>query len=216
MQSTRQAILDYLRMHREATVRDLSRELSLTTTGIRQHLSILEQDGLVAYRDLKGRVGRPALAYRLTDAGEALYPKAYDRLAVALLEAAGEVCPDGLQEKLVVAAAGRLATPLPDASAGSLHARAELAMSGDPIAALIGEGRHRDAVDSLRRASRAKSLAEFLPDALDPLVARLGMSQATLVLDWAEIVGERLAAVCEPARLRWPPRGPKSDPTKAA
>ncbi|MCA9856264.1 MAG: ArsR family transcriptional regulator, partial [Dehalococcoidia bacterium] len=48
MQSTRQAILDYLRMHREATVRDLSRELSLTTTGIRQHLSILEQDGLVA------------------------------------------------------------------------------------------------------------------------------------------------------------------------
>lgn len=67
-----------------------------------------------------------------------------------------------------------------------------------------------------RRASRAKPLAEFLPGALDPLVARLGMSQATLVLDWTEIVGERLAGVCEPARLRWPPRGPKSDPTKAA
>ena len=67
-----------------------------------------------------------------------------------------------------------------------------------------------------RRAYRAKPLAEFLPATLDPLVARLGMSQATLVLDWAEIVGERLAAVCEPARLRWPPRGPKSDPSKAA
>ncbi|HPG01724.1 MAG TPA: DciA family protein [Beijerinckiaceae bacterium] len=67
-----------------------------------------------------------------------------------------------------------------------------------------------------RRPFRAKPLAEFLPDALDPLVARLGMSQATLVLDWAEIVGERLAGVCEPARLRWPPRGPKSDPTKAS
>lgn len=67
-----------------------------------------------------------------------------------------------------------------------------------------------------RRKASAKALADFLPDALDPLVARLGMSQATLVLDWAEIVGERLAAVCEPARLRWPPRGPKSDPTKAA
>lgn len=66
-----------------------------------------------------------------------------------------------------------------------------------------------------RRAYRAKPLAEFLPDTLDPLVAKLGMSQATLVLDWAEIVGERLAAVCEPARLRWPPRGPKTDPTKA-
>ena len=67
-----------------------------------------------------------------------------------------------------------------------------------------------------RRSSRAKPIAEFLPDTLDPLVARLGMSQATLVLDWSEIVGERLAAVCEPARLRWPPRGPKSDPTKAS
>ncbi|MFT4098608.1 MAG: DciA family protein [Rhodoblastus sp.] len=67
-----------------------------------------------------------------------------------------------------------------------------------------------------RRAFRAKPLAEFLPATLDPLVAKLGISQATLVLDWAEIVGERLAAVCEPARLRWPPRGPKSDPAKAA
>lgn len=67
-----------------------------------------------------------------------------------------------------------------------------------------------------RRKASAKPLAEFLSDTLDPLVARLGMSQATLVLDWSEIVGERLAAVCEPARLRWPPRGPKSDPTKAS
>ena len=157
MQSTRQAILDYLRMHREATVRDLSRELSLTTTGIRQHLSILEQDGLVAYRDLKGRVGRPALAYRLTDAGEALYPKAYDRLAVALLEAAGEVCPDGLQEKLVVAAAGRLATPLPDASAGSLHSRAELVANF-----LRADGNVVEMEDSAREARLVQYTCPYL------------------------------------------------------
>lgn len=66
------------------------------------------------------------------------------------------------------------------------------------------------------RKARARPLAEFLPDTLDPLVAKLGMSQATLVLDWAEIVGERIAAMCEPARLRWPPRGPKSDPARAS
>lgn len=66
------------------------------------------------------------------------------------------------------------------------------------------------------RRKAARPLADYLPDALDPLVAKLGMSQATLVLDWAEIVGERIAAVCEPARLRWPPRGPKSDPTKGS
>lgn len=66
------------------------------------------------------------------------------------------------------------------------------------------------------RKPRARQLADFLPETLDPLVAKLGMSQATLVLDWAEIVGERIAGVCEPARLRWPPRGPKTDPTRAA
>jgi hypothetical protein len=66
-----------------------------------------------------------------------------------------------------------------------------------------------------RRKASARPLSEFLSTALDPLVAKLGMSQATLVLDWAEIVGERIAAQSEPARLRWPPRGPKTDPTKA-
>jgi hypothetical protein len=68
----------------------------------------------------------------------------------------------------------------------------------------------------VRRKPSAKPLSHFLPEALDPLVAKLGMSQATLILDWSEIVGERIAAICEPARLRWPPRGPKTDPTKAA
>lgn len=66
-----------------------------------------------------------------------------------------------------------------------------------------------------RRRPRARHLADFLPATLDPLVAKLGMSQATLVLDWAEIVGARIASLSEPARLRWPPRGPKSDPTRA-
>ncbi|MDE2362764.1 MAG: DUF721 domain-containing protein [Hyphomicrobiales bacterium] len=66
------------------------------------------------------------------------------------------------------------------------------------------------------RTFRAKQLGEFLPGTLDPLVAKLGMSQATLVLDWAEIVGERIAGVSEPARLRWPPRGPKTDPSRAS
>lgn len=65
------------------------------------------------------------------------------------------------------------------------------------------------------RKTSARALAELLPAALDPLVAKLGMSQATLILNWGEIVGERLAAVCEPARLRWPPRGPKTDPGRA-
>lgn len=60
----------------------------------------------------------------------------------------------------------------------------------------------------------AKSLSEFLPGALDPLAARLGLSQAALITNWPEIAGERLAAVCEPVRLIWPACGPRRDPDK--
>ncbi|MDE2579561.1 MAG: DUF721 domain-containing protein [Hyphomicrobiales bacterium] len=67
-----------------------------------------------------------------------------------------------------------------------------------------------------RRKSFARPLGEYVRPALDPLVAKLGMSQATLILDWDEIAGPRLAAICQPARLRWPPRGPKTDVSKGA
>lgn len=86
MQATRQQILDFLRERGAASVRELGLHLDLTPTGVRQHLTILEREGLVESHEVRGRVGRPALAYRLTPEGEALYPKAYDRLARALLE----------------------------------------------------------------------------------------------------------------------------------
>jgi predicted ArsR family transcriptional regulator len=86
MQATRQDILDYIRRHGEATVRNLASVLNLTTTGIRQHLAVLERDGLVKVRETRGRVGRPALVYSLTPAGDALFPHRYDELSNLLLE----------------------------------------------------------------------------------------------------------------------------------
>ena len=47
MQATRQQILDYLRREGRVTVKELDRLLGLTSTGIRQHLTVLERDGLV-------------------------------------------------------------------------------------------------------------------------------------------------------------------------
>ncbi|HEY8490926.1 MAG TPA: winged helix-turn-helix transcriptional regulator, partial [Dehalococcoidia bacterium] len=61
MQATREAILRYLRREGRATVKELGRTLGLTSTGIRQHLTVLERDGLVESREERGRVGRPAL-----------------------------------------------------------------------------------------------------------------------------------------------------------
>jgi hypothetical protein len=58
----------------------------------------------------------------------------------------------------------------------------------------------------------SQPLADFVPKILDPAVARQGFGEATLLLDWEEIVGERIAAISHPARLRWPPGGIKHDP----
>jgi len=86
MQTTRQQILEHLQRHGRATVKELEDVLDLTSTGIRQHLTVLERDGLVLAREERGPVGRPALVYTLTDKAESLFPRSYDELATALLE----------------------------------------------------------------------------------------------------------------------------------
>jgi predicted ArsR family transcriptional regulator len=86
MQTTRQQILEHLQRHGRATVKELGQLLRLTSTGIRQHLTVLERDGLVLTSEERGRVGRPTLVYTLTEKAETLFPKGYDELATALLE----------------------------------------------------------------------------------------------------------------------------------
>jgi len=86
MQSTRQHILEYLQRQGRATVKELGGLLGLTSTGIRQHLTVLERDGLVDAREERGRVGRPTLVYSLTEKADSLFPKTYDALAAVLLE----------------------------------------------------------------------------------------------------------------------------------
>jgi predicted ArsR family transcriptional regulator len=86
MQTTRQQILEHLQRHGRATVKELGQLLHLTSTGIRQHLTVLERDGLVLASEERGRVGRPTLVYTLTEKADTLFPKGYDELATALLE----------------------------------------------------------------------------------------------------------------------------------
>src|SRR4030042_4454230 len=86
MQTTRQEILQHLQRNGRATVKELGQLLGLTSTGIRQPLTVLERDGLVFAREERGGVGRPTLVYSLTDKAETLFPRSYDELANNLLE----------------------------------------------------------------------------------------------------------------------------------
>ena len=86
MQATRQDIIDHLHQQSHATVKELASVLGLTSTGVRQHLTVLERDGMVQAQEERGRVGRPAYVYSLTVKGESFYPKNYDVLANMLIE----------------------------------------------------------------------------------------------------------------------------------
>jgi predicted ArsR family transcriptional regulator len=119
MQATRQQILDYLRRHGRATVKELDQHLGLTSTGVRQHLTVLEREGLVEAHEERGHVGRPALVYRLTDAGDALYPKKYEQLANVLLEEVRHVAGAQALQTLLRRVAVRFAEPYQE----RLHAR---------------------------------------------------------------------------------------------
>lgn len=82
---TRKKILFSLKKNGHMSVSSLSKELSITPMGIRQHLLILEKNGVVEYFARKKGVGRPGFFYRLTDSADTLFPKAYEEFALNLL-----------------------------------------------------------------------------------------------------------------------------------
>src|SRR4051794_21962147 len=86
MQASRQQILEHLHHHGRSTVKKMAGLFGLTPTGVRQHLAVLERDGLIEAEEQRGRVGRPAFVYQLTERGEASFPTNYAMLANLLLE----------------------------------------------------------------------------------------------------------------------------------
>src|SRR5579884_2917720 len=86
MHGTRRRILDHLHGRGRTSVRELAAALGITPTAVRRHLAGLEGDGLVEKHSERGRVGRPAHVYALSESGEAGYPHNYDVLANLLLE----------------------------------------------------------------------------------------------------------------------------------
>ncbi|MHB8577758.1 MAG: helix-turn-helix transcriptional regulator [Dehalococcoidia bacterium] len=128
MQATRQQILDHLHAQNTATVRDLAQLLNLTATGVRQHLTVLERDGLVETTEARGRVGRPAHVYRLSERGEGQYPHNYDMLANLLLEEVRAMAGAEALQRLLRRVSSRLAERYADRMEGhSLAERVESA-----------------------------------------------------------------------------------------
>jgi len=63
----------------------LARALGITVVGIRQHLARLHAEGLVAFDDQTGEVGRPKRLWRLTAKGHGRFPDTHGDLTVSLI-----------------------------------------------------------------------------------------------------------------------------------
>ncbi len=80
-------LLVTLKKEQPLTAGELAARYGLTPNALRRHLKVLEEDGVVRYqREVRG-VGAPVFAYRLTDAGEAVFPRRYASVLASALEA---------------------------------------------------------------------------------------------------------------------------------
>ena len=81
---TREKIILLLKKRGPLAIDELSRKLSITSMGIRQHLLSLERRGLIEYITKRQGIGRPAFLYKLTKKADNLFPKEYDKFIVNL------------------------------------------------------------------------------------------------------------------------------------
>src|SRR5690242_5770333 len=101
MHATRQAILDTLNTHPNATVNDLADVVGVKSITVRHHLNALLADGLVIMEEQRQAVGRPLHVFALSQAGRALYPHRYTLWISNLLEQLTETLAPSAVEHLI-------------------------------------------------------------------------------------------------------------------
>ena len=86
----------------------LARALGITEVGVRQHLAKLHGEGLVAFDDRAGEVGRPKRMWRLTAKGHARFPDTHGDLTVSLIESVRSIFGEAGLDRLIEARQGAM------------------------------------------------------------------------------------------------------------
>lgn len=98
-------ILAALKRDGPLTIAQLAERGKVTGEAVRQQVSELTAEGWVMKEAPLRGIGRPVSPYRLAAAAEELFPKAYDELAVGLLDAAAETLGPASVRKILAAMA---------------------------------------------------------------------------------------------------------------
>jgi len=129
LRTTKSEILAHLKRTGGSAVEELATSLGLARMTVRQHLATLERDDLVNSREVRRATGRPHYVFSLTDRGEEMFPKRYDRLAGLILEEVSLL--DGAEiAGLTPAQKRRL---LFDRMVGRLHSQYEAKVAGKAL-----------------------------------------------------------------------------------
>jgi len=97
--STRMEVLELLRRKGRLSAETIANDLGVTPNAVRQHLTNLERDGLVASQPERSGRGRPSLLFALTERADAVFPKRYGQLATMVLQEVQEMGgPEALDE----------------------------------------------------------------------------------------------------------------------
>jgi predicted ArsR family transcriptional regulator len=75
------------------TVDALARVIGISRSGVRQHLTALERDGLITRAASRPSGGRPELQFVLTEAGRENFPRQYSWFAELLLQMLSGIMP---------------------------------------------------------------------------------------------------------------------------
>ena len=171
------------------TVEELAAELGLTDNGVRQHLTVLERDGMVRHRGVRRGpgAGKPAAIYELHPQAEPLLSRAYAPVLATLLEVLADELPTQQARRMLRETGRRIAATFGGRAAGDLHARARAAAA--VLTALGG------AVEVEERRAGARLRGSACPlataSARSPHVCR---AVESLV---AEITGATVRECCE-------------------
>jgi len=129
-------LLRHLLRHKAGlSVDELSRNLAVTRTAVRQHLAALMRDGLVGPGATRPSGGRPQQLYLLTDVGKEAFPRHYSWFAQLLIDAmAREHGTAGLRARL-----GRIASAVAAQLRGRLSETKNPRQNVQQLAALMDE-----------------------------------------------------------------------------
>ena len=101
-------ILRLLQQNGTLSIKEIEAALGVTTTAVRQQLTVLQAENLVSSTTVREKRGRPHAVYCLTEQGYALFAQGYENLALILLEEMLEVTEPALVKQLLKRVSTRL------------------------------------------------------------------------------------------------------------